>query len=165
MKKVFFLYRDKNYIAIIIYIFICQIYMKRSFTLILYIYIYILVIVGGDYVMMDEDKKVVSEVRNALGTTYILVGGVMYALYYLFFQNTIFGLIILLSEPIISALIIIKLKLSKIKARINNNNWPKVKSTTLCLLLLLTVFLGFQSYLTIIVHIIASVVIYLYLKP
>lgn len=130
-----------------------------------FIYIYILVIVGGDYVVMNDDRKVVSEVRNALGTTYILVGLVIYALYYFLFENTIFGLIILLVEPIISALIVIKLKLSKIKDRINDNNWPKVKSTTLCLSLLLTVFLGLQSPLAIIVHIISCVVIYLYLKP
>lgn len=114
---------------------------------------------------MNDDRKVVSEVRNALGTTYILVGLVIYALYYFLFENTIFGLIILLVEPIISALIVIKLKLSKIKDRINDNNWPKVKSTTLCLSLLLTVFLGLQSPLAIIVHIISCVVIYLYLKP
>ncbi len=115
--------------------------------------------------MNNEDKKVVSVVRNSLGTTYILVGLVIYAFYYFFFQNSLIGLIILLSEPILSALIVIKLKLSKIKDKINKNNWPKVRNTTLAVLLLLTVFFAAQSPLSIILQIIAGTVVYLYLKP
>lgn len=115
--------------------------------------------------MNNEDKKVVSVVRNSLGTTYILVGFVFYLFYYLFFQNSLIGLIILLSEPILSALIVIKLKLSSIKDKINKNNWPKVRNTTLAVLLLLTVFFAAQSPLSIILQIIAGTVVYLYLKP
>lgn len=115
--------------------------------------------------MTNEDKEVVEVVRNSLGTTYILVGLVFYALYYFFFKNSLIGLIILLSEPILSALIVIKLKLSAIKDKINNSNWPKVRNVTLAALLLLTVFYGAQTYLTIFIHIIAGTAVYFYLKP
>ena len=51
------------------------------------------------------------------------------------------------------------------KDKINKNNWPKVRNTTLAVLVLLTVFFAAQSPLSIILQIIAGTVVYLYLKP
>lgn len=115
--------------------------------------------------MNMEDKKVVSAVRNSLGTTYILIGVIIYAIYYFLLKNSFIGLLLLLAEPIISAIVVIKFKLSKVKTQININNWPKVRSTTIGLLFLLTIILGMQSIFTIITHIVAGIIIYLYLKP
>ena len=115
--------------------------------------------------MNNEDKEVVSVVRNSLGTTYILVGLVFYLFYYLFFQNSLIGLIILLSEPILFSLVFIKWKWLGRKEKRKKKNWQKGRNTTLAVLLLLTVFFAAQSPLSIILQIIAGTVVYLYLKP